>query len=77
VGADFWVISGSRDQKGWYRRARAIANFTGISDLYEAPLNPDLLLDTVTEPLGRCVAATIAPMKRVLNIRPETQDIMP
>ena len=73
------MISDSRDPKGWYRRARAeaIANFTGISDPYEAPLNPDLLLDTVTEPLGRCVAATIAPMKRALNIRPETQDIMP
>lgn len=73
------MISGSRDPKGWYRRARAeaIANFTGISDPYEAPLDPDLLLGTVTEPLGQCVTATIAPMKRALNIRPETQDIMP
>ena len=35
-----------RDPKGLYKKARAgeIKNFTGISDPYEAPLKPELLL---------------------------------
>ena len=38
----------ARDPKGLYARARRgeIENFTGISSPYEAPLNPDLKLDT-------------------------------
>ncbi|RLK58670.1 adenylyl-sulfate kinase [Actinokineospora cianjurensis] len=37
-----------RDPKGLYRRALAgeISGFTGISDPYEAPLHPDLVIDT-------------------------------
>ena len=38
-----------RDPKGLYRKALEgkIANFTGISDPYEEPERPDLVLDTV------------------------------
>lgn len=38
----------SRDVKGLYRKARAgeIRDFTGVSAPYEAPENPDLVLDT-------------------------------
>ncbi len=37
-----------RDRKGLYAQARAgrIAHFTGISDPYEAPANPELRIDT-------------------------------
>lgn len=37
-----------RDVKGLYKRAMAgeIAQFTGISDPYEAPLSPELVVDT-------------------------------
>jgi bifunctional enzyme CysN/CysC len=37
-----------RDVKGLYKKARAgeIANFTGISSPYEAPLHPELRIDT-------------------------------
>lgn len=40
----------SRDVKGLYKKARAgeIKNFTGISDPYEAPQNPDLDIKTDT-----------------------------
>jgi len=40
----------SRDVKGMYARARRgeIKGFTGIDDPYEEPLNPELVLDTVT-----------------------------
>ncbi|CAN5426879.1 hypothetical protein BH10ACT8_BH10ACT8_16200 [soil metagenome] len=39
----------ARDRKGLYAAARAgkIASFTGISDPYEAPVDADLVLDTV------------------------------
>lgn len=38
----------SRDVKGMYRLSREgkIAHFTGISDPYEEPQNPDLIIDT-------------------------------
>lgn len=44
-----------RDVKGLYRRARQgeIKEFTGISSPYEAPVNPDLVLDTDTASPGR------------------------
>jgi adenylylsulfate kinase len=40
-----------RDPKGLYRRALAgeICNFTGISDPYEAPLNPEVMVQTDRE----------------------------
>jgi adenylylsulfate kinase len=39
-----------RDPKGLYKRARAgdIKDFTGVSSPYEAPYDPELLLDTAT-----------------------------
>lgn len=41
-------ICEQRDRKGLYTQARAglIEDFTGISSPYEAPLNPDLIIDT-------------------------------
>jgi len=42
-----------RDPKGLYKKARAgqLKNFTGIDDPYEAPLNPELVIDaTSTSP---------------------------
>jgi adenylylsulfate kinase len=42
-----------RDVKGMYAKARKgeIKGFTGIDDPYDAPQNPDLLIDTEHEPL--------------------------
>lgn len=41
-------ICEQRDPKGLYKKARAgeIKNFTGISDPYEAPVKPELVLDS-------------------------------
>ncbi|MDX2263552.1 MAG: sulfate adenylyltransferase subunit CysN [Hyphomicrobiales bacterium] len=53
----------ARDVKGLYKKARAgqIANFTGISSAYEAPVTPELRLDggaqTPEEMVERIVAA--------------------
>jgi adenylylsulfate kinase len=50
-----------RDVKGLYRKARAgeIKEFTGISSPYEAPENPDLIVDTGALSLQECVAKII------------------
>jgi adenylylsulfate kinase-like enzyme len=36
--------------KGLYRQARSgnIVNFTGVSDVYEIPQEPDMIIDTST-----------------------------
>lgn len=46
-----------RDVKGMYAKARAgeIKGFTGIDDPYEAPENPDLLIDAENEELQESV----------------------
>src|SRR5687767_4536034 len=43
----------TRDVKGMYKKARRneIANFTGVSDPYEAPDAPDLTIDTGDAPI--------------------------
>ena len=45
-----------RDPKGLYRRARSgeITDFTGISAPYEAPENPDMVIDTVAGSIDDC-----------------------
>jgi adenylylsulfate kinase len=44
-------IAEHRDPKGLYKKALAgeITGFTGVDDPYEAPENPDLVLDTIVE----------------------------
>jgi len=50
-----------RDVKGLYRRARAgeIPEFTGISAPYEAPLYPELVLDTNRQTVDESVGAIL------------------
>jgi adenylylsulfate kinase len=47
----------ARDPKGIYKKARRgdIARFTGISDPYEAPENPDLVLETDKFGIDQCI----------------------
>ncbi|MGY1710669.1 adenylyl-sulfate kinase [Geodermatophilus sp. SYSU D00758] len=54
-----------RDVKGLYARARAgeIPVFTGVSDPYEPPLHPELVIDTSVTPLARSVALVRAAME--------------
>ena len=51
----------SRDVKGLYRRARngKIKSYTGIDSPYEAPINPDLVIDTGSTSLQESVARVI------------------
>jgi len=47
----------ARDPKGLYKRARSgdIAEFTGISAPYEAPHQPDLVIDTAANDIDACI----------------------
>lgn len=51
-----------RDPKGLYKRARRgeIANFTGISSAYEAPLSAELVIDTSRVQINACAERVIA-----------------
>jgi bifunctional enzyme CysN/CysC len=46
-----------RDPNGLYKKAQSglINNFTGLSSPYEAPETPDLVIDTESLPVGKCV----------------------
>ncbi len=48
----------ARDVKGMYRRALAgeVLNFTGVSDPYEAPTRPDVILETDKLSPGESIA---------------------
>jgi len=55
-----------RDVKGLYKRARAgeIKNYTGIDSPYEAPENPELIIDTDKETLDESVSKIYNFLKR-------------
>lgn len=55
-------ICEQRDVKGLYAKARQglVPNFTGISSPYEAPENPELVIDTGTQSLIDCVEQVLA-----------------
>lgn len=62
----------SRDVKGLYKRARSgeIKNFTGISDPYEEPLNPEVNCDTENETLDESVNKVMAKLEELGYIAP-------
>lgn len=56
----------SRDPKGLYKKAKAgeIKNFTGISDPYEAPEKPELVLDADSKGVEELAKEVIAYLER-------------
>ena len=56
-----------RDVKGLYEKALKgeIANFTGVSDPYEAPVNPDIKVNSETEELQESVAKVMAKLEEL------------
>jgi adenylylsulfate kinase len=51
----------SRDQKGLYKKAETgiINNFTGINDIYEEPLTPEITIDTDKYDIEQCADMVI------------------
>ncbi|MDC0204200.1 adenylyl-sulfate kinase [Flavobacteriales bacterium] len=60
VSADLSVCE-TRDPKGLYKKARAgeIKGFTGIDAPYEAPLNPELIVETDKNDIEACAQIVI------------------
>ena len=58
-----------RDVKDLYKRARAgeIRNFTGITSPYEAPINPELSIDTSAHDLDACVDMVVSYLEERLK----------
>jgi adenylylsulfate kinase len=57
-----------RDVKGLYRRALAgeISNFTGVSDPYEEPENPDVRVETDRQSVDEALVAVVDAVNRAL-----------
>ncbi|HEX3671486.1 MAG TPA: adenylyl-sulfate kinase [Candidatus Cybelea sp.] len=55
-----------RDVKGLYKKAIAgeIEHFTGVSDPYEAPDNPDVVVDSALESVEESVGKILAELER-------------
>lgn len=55
-----------RDVKGMYRLARVgkIKNFTGISGIYEAPLRPEILVDTEKQTPAACIKTILSYLRK-------------
>ncbi len=62
----------ARDIKGLYAKALRgeIANFTGVSDPYEEPLNPEVLLETDRESVGESLAVLLAKLEELGYLTP-------
>jgi adenylyl-sulfate kinase len=65
-----------RDVKGLYRKAMAgeIENFTGVSDPYEEPENPDVTIDSSTEALEESLAKILQKLEELGYVPPAIDD---
>lgn len=61
-----------RDPKGLYKKARAgeIPNFTGVSDPYEEPEKPELVIETDTATPSEAAAQVIGLLEKMGKIQP-------
>jgi adenylylsulfate kinase len=61
------AVCAERDVKGLYAQAFAgrIPQFTGVSDPYEPPLAPEMVLRTDREPVGRSVEQVLTCLERL------------
>jgi bifunctional enzyme CysN/CysC len=80
IGADNFIevfvdtplaVCEQRDPKGLYKKARSgqLPNMTGINSPYEAPLNPELVVDTGQ----RGVEAALVDINQVLSLLEKPQ----
>jgi 3'-phosphoadenosine 5'-phosphosulfate synthase len=68
-----------RDVKGLYKKAIAgeIANFTGVSDPYEAPLHPEVVCDTSGESVEQSLSKVIDALQRLGHLDGEVGERLP
>ena len=63
-----------RDPKGLYARALAgeIKNFTGVNDPYEAPVSPEIVVETDMESVEQSAAKILDSLARLGHLAPVT-----
>lgn len=68
----------ARDVKGMYKKAIAgeIKNFTGISDPFEEPENPELILETDKESEEECLQKILQKMGELGYLQPPANDVL-
>ena len=61
-----------RDVKGLYKKALAgeIENFTGISDPYEEPVNPEVIINSATETVEQSLAKVLDKLQEMGYVPP-------
>lgn len=59
-----------RDVKGLYQKAREgkIANFTGVTSAYEAPENPDIVIDTTGRDVESCTEELLNQLRKAIGL---------
>jgi len=75
VHATLEELANNRDPKGLYKKAIAgeITGFTGVDDPYEAPEDPELVVDTMVETPEESLAKVLAKLAELRYI----EDAMP
>ena len=65
-----------RDVKGLYKKALAgeIQNFTGVSDPYEPPENPDVVIDSSVETVEVSLAKVLAKLEALGYVPPAEEE---
>ncbi len=65
-------VLAERDVKGLYKKALAgeIPNFTGISDPYEEPLNPEVIIESDRETVDESLAKIIGKLEEMGYVDP-------
>nr|HID14745.1 adenylyl-sulfate kinase [Anaerolineae bacterium] len=68
-------VCAQRDVKGLYAKAFAgeIENFTGVSDPYEPPENPEIVVHTAEETVEESAAKIIAYLEEQGYVSPESE----
>jgi ATP sulfurylase/adenylyl-sulfate kinase len=68
-----------RDVKGLYKKALAgeIANFTGVSDPYEEPLHPEVVVDTSRETLQQSLSKVVDALERLGRLDRQVRETLP
>ena len=66
-----------RDVKGMYKKALSgeIKNFTGVSDPYEEPLNPEIIVETNKETLAESVIKVLQGLEELGHIPKTTESV--
>ncbi len=64
-----------RDVKGLYKKALAgeIENFTGVSDPYEEPVNPEVIINSATETIEESLSKVWSKLEELGYVPPRNQ----